>query len=209
MKILLIGASGQLGRTIQNESKFFNFTKKVNFLCPSRDELDLLDEESINETIIKNKPDWIINAGAYTQVDNAELNENLVLKINVESTENISIILKKTGGKLIQISTDFVFDGERNSPYLESYPTNPINIYGKSKALCEKVIEEILAPSSQGIIVRTSWLIGPTGNNFAKTIIRLLREKDSINVVDDQIGRPTTTTLFTATGTALAYSAPT
>ena len=193
MKILLIGASGKLGRTIQNESKFFNFTKSVDFLCPSRDELDLLNEESINEIIRKNKPDWIINAGAYTQVEKAELNEDLVLKINVESTEKIALMLKKTGGKLIQISTDFVFDGEKNSPYLESYPTNPINVYGKSKALCEKAIEEILSPSNQGIIVRTSWLIGPTGNNFAKKIIRLLQEKDSINVVEDQIGRPTTT----------------
>lgn len=188
MKILLTGSNGQLGKAII-ESK----PKKFDLISTNRSSFDL---ENIGEctAIIKDlKPQWVINTAAYTNVDKAESEEKLVYKVNYQAPEGISHVIDSYGGKLMQISTDYVFNGENNHEYKTSYKKSPINIYGKSKDLAEQSISKILRKDNQLIILRTSWLISPFGKNFLLTILNLLNTKDKIEVVDDQFGSPTST----------------
>ena len=188
MKILLTGSSGQLGKSI---IKFK--PKNINLLTPNSTEMNLGDIEKCKKFILTEKPDWVINSGAFTHVDNAELFKfrEEVFKINCKSVETFCKALNKYEGKLMQISTDYVFDGNSKKPYETYDETNPNNIYGKSKSLAEKYIKNYLKGMNQYIILRTSWLVSPYGRNFVLTIMKLLKEKDSINVVNDQIGEMT------------------
>ena len=193
MNILLTGSQGQLGKRIKKEFYSSNFDKTFNLFCPSRETLDLIKKDQIHNYIIKNKPDWIINAAAYTNVEKAEGNANLAFKINTEAVDEICKALEKNGGKLIQISTDYVFDGKKKDPYKIKDNRNPLNIYGKSKYNAELIIEETLNKKNQSFIVRTSWLMGLDGENFAKKILCLLKNESPLKIINDQIGRPTTT----------------
>ena len=139
------------------------------------------------------RPDWVINCGAYTFVDQAERNIEEAFKINSLAPKIIANALKSVGGKFLQISTDFVFNGTKKSPYIPTDKINPINIYGKSKALAETYIKGILEEGKESIIIRTSWLMGPSGRNFALNMLKLHKTKKSFNVVYDQIGSPTST----------------
>ena len=187
-KILLTGANGQLGKTI-------SLLKPKNFdlINLTRNELDLTDSEKCKNIIKDIKPDWLINCGAYTQVDNAEKEAEKAMKINADAPRAFSEALKENGGNLLQISTDFVFNGKSNVPYKTRDIKDPINTYGYSKSVGEDFIEKILEPSGQSIILRTSWVISPFGKNFLLTMLNLHKTKKEFNVVSDQIGCPTST----------------
>ena len=193
MNILLTGSKGQLGKIIKREIFSSNFDNSINLFCPSRETLDLGEKDQIHSYIIKNKPDWIINTAAYTNVENAEKNSNLPYKINTYAVYEICKALDKYGGKLIQLSTDYVFDGKKNKPYKIKDNRNPLNIYGRSKSNAELIIEETLNKKNQSFIVRTSWLMGLDGENFANIILDLLKKDSPLKIINDQFGRPTTT----------------
>tara|TARA_Y100000589_G_C27194737_1_gene646287 strand:- start:1593 stop:2489 length:897 start_codon:yes stop_codon:yes gene_type:complete len=183
LKILLTGASGQLGSAILE-----NVPKSVKIVTPNRNELNLSNKDQCRKWIEIEKPQFVINSGAFTSVDEAEKNHQNTFAINSEAPKAFSEALSITGGKLLQISTDYVFNGKRIQPYLTNTKRCPLGIYGQSKSKGEQYIEEILFPNQQGIILRTSWLVSSIGKNFVKTILKLHFEKDEISVVEDQIG---------------------
>ena len=185
MRILVTGSEGQLGHAMKALSPEYSiWTWKFTDLP----ELDITDQKDVYQKVNNFKPDWIINAAAYTDVDGAESNKALVYHINAEGPLNLAIAAKKFNAKLIHISTDYVFDGTKDVPYTVYDKTNPLQVYGKSKLEGENKIQET---DVSGIILRTSWLYGHSGKNFVKTILRLAEEKDVIQVVNDQIGSPT------------------
>ena len=188
MKIILIGASGQLGRDLIK-----NPSKDIKLITPSKGQLDLSNPKECYKYILKNSPDWIINCGAYTNVDKAENYQELTQKVNSKGPESIAKAISKIGGKFLQISTDYVFDGNQNSPYKVDQKLSPINCYGISKANCEINLQNLLLENNQLCIIRTSWLMSPYGNNFATKMLELLNEREEIKVIYDQISSPTTT----------------
>ena len=188
MKILLIGSTGQLGREIIKSSP-----KDIYLITPSRLEFDLNNTKECYEYIINLSPDWIINSGAFTNVEKAEIEVELAYKINALGPQILAKALSKSGGKLLQISTDYVFNGQQNYPYKTDQTVSPINKYGISKAKGEEYIKQYLPSNNQSNILRTSWLVGPNGNNFAFKIMQLLNDRDEIKVICDQISSPTTT----------------
>ncbi len=202
--ILVIGKNGQLGRTLQkvlknlshnfkNKPYYFEHEERLNpfdlnFIFVSRDELDLSNIETIGKFFQNDKFDVIINCAAYTSVDKAESDIELAEQINHIAVSKLALISKSQDIPLIHISTDYVFSGKSNKPYKENDETNPLNIYGLTKLKGEKVIAKT---GCNGAIIRTSWLYSEFGNNFVKTMISLGKERERINVVEDQIGSPT------------------
>lgn len=182
--ILITGAKGQLGNELKVVSKnFYGY----DFVFTDVDTLDLTSKEQTSEFINKTKPDWIINCAAYTQVDKAESEPELALLINGTAVKNITEVIKGTDCRFIHVSSDYIYDGQANTPYSENTPANPQSVYGRSKLAGEKY-----ALLHQGsMIIRTSWLYSSFGNNFVKTILRHGAEKESLNVVFDQTGSPT------------------
>ena len=188
MKILITGCNGQLGKAlIKTKPKQFDLIKAdksiINFENP----------EQCSDVIEKIKPDFVINAAAYTNVDKAESERNKAFQINTKAPEIISKSLDHYGGKLIQISTDYVFDGKKNSSYSTNDKKNPQNFYGYSKDQAEEKLLKIFKEKNRLIILRTSWLIGPVGKNFLLTILKLLNKKENLNIVNDQFGSITST----------------
>ena len=188
MKILLTGGSGQLGKSIIKLKPL-----NIDLIAPDRSKLDLTKTESCIKFVRKEKPDWIINCGAFTNVDKAESEKENVFLINHEAPKNFSKVLSDYGGKLLHISSDYVFDGCKNKPYLTNDKVNPQNIYGYSKALAEQSIKEILLEKNSYSILRTSWVVSPIGNNFLLTMIKLMNKDNDIRVVNDQLGSMTST----------------
>ena len=186
MKVLLTGGSGQVGQEILKSKP-----KGIEIICPSRDKLDLSDHWACKKIVQDYKPDWIINCGAYTQVDDAEKNILLSKKINGYAPAAFVEAINETNTNLLHISTDFVFDGNQNFPYKENQIRNPLSQYGSSKALGEELIETKINDIEKATILRTSWVISPIGKNFILTMLRLHSEKETIKVVSDQIGCPT------------------
>ena len=139
------------------------------------------------------RPDWVLNSGAYTAVDKAESEPELAHAVNGGAPRAFAEALAETGGQLLQVSTDFVFNGAQGSPYRPEQPRDPLGIYGASKAAGEEAVEHVLGPNGCGLILRTSWVMGPVGKNFALTMLRLHRDKPEISVVADQVGCPTST----------------
>ena len=184
--ILVTGANGQLGYDVIKE------LNKRNLKCigTNRNELDITKEDKVLEYIYKLKPDCVIHCAAYTAVDKAEDEIEICEKVNVYGTENIAKACKKVGAKIIYISTDYVFDGKGDIPFEVDSKKEPLSVYGRTKYEGELKVKEIL---SKYFIVRISWVFGKNGNNFVKTMIRLGKEKDYLNVVSDQIGSPTYT----------------
>lgn len=184
-KVLVTGAAGQLGASIRDISKEY---KQLEFTFKDSKELNVTDLAAIN-TVFENEIfDFCINCAAYTFVDKAESEKELAKQINTIGPKNLAQTCKKNKCTLIHISTDFVFDGKHLHPYNEDDKENPINVYGLTKLNGEKEIAKTL---KEHIIIRTSWLYSEFGNNFLKTIIRLSEEKESINIVIDQVGTPT------------------
>ena len=188
MRILVTGKNGQLGRSIH---KVVGNTEQTDeFVFVGRGELDLNSETNISHYFDSdNKFDIIINCAAYTAVDKAEEEQNLANQVNHLAVAQLAQIAKNRQAKLIHISTDYVFDGASDKPYMETDETNPINVYGKTKLAGEKALQEIMP--TDAIIIRTSWVYSEFGNNFVKTMLRLGKERDEISVVSDQIGSPT------------------
>ena len=187
-KVLITGSNGQLGKALKKYAP-----KNIELILVSKDQLDFNNNSQLKVFISNLKPNWIINCAAYTSVDQAENNLYLANQINGYALKVISSEIKNFGGKLIHISTDFIFNGEQNIPYSPYQKGNPINVYGNSKLIGEIEIENQLSNMNQAAIIRTSWLMGHVGKNFIKTIIRLHNEKKVIPVVSDQIGSPTST----------------
>ena len=181
MKVLLTGESGQLGKIIK-----LTKPENVNLIYNNRQNFNLNDHQNCKQFIKKYKPDWVINTAAYTNVDMAEKEKKIAYSINALGPKAIAEGLQETNGRLLHISTDYVFNGEQNHPYSTDQPVSPIGIYGKSKALGEKYISNILGIKNKCFIIRTSWLSGPIGNNFILKILNLHKNKDEISVVSDQ-----------------------
>jgi dTDP-4-dehydrorhamnose reductase len=187
MRILITGRNGQLGKSISKAVTSSQSTDEFFFI--GRDEIDLSNATSIAHYFDNNSFDIIINCAAYTAVDKAESEVELADRINHLAVKQLAQIANKQQAKLVHVSTDYVFDGESNDPYLESDTTNPINVYGKTKLAGEHAV---LASMPIGaIIIRTSWVYSEYGHNFVDTMLRLGKERDELNVVGDQIGSPT------------------
>ena len=185
MKILVTGAYGQLGSEIKDLST--NYTADT-FVFVDREEMPLDDLEKVMEVIGKINPDLIVSGGAYTAVDKAESEAELVDIINHQAVAAMASWVSENDKKLIHISTDYVFQGNSSTPLKEDEPTDPINIYGLSKQRGE---EAIVSSGADAIIIRTAWVYSSYGANFVKTMIRLMTERDEISVIADQIGSPT------------------
>ena len=183
MKILLTGKTGQIGEELNNIVGDLG-----NLITVDKEQLDLSKPNSIEPVILDIKPDIIINPAAYTAVDKAEEEPGLAMTVNAIAPGLLAKAARKVGAGLIHYSTDYVFDGCSEIPYKEEDPPNPLNVYGKTKLAGEKAIAEVGVPF---LIIRTSWVYSLHGKNFLRTIKNLAEEKDTIQVIDDQIGAPT------------------
>ena len=188
MKVLLTGAGGQLGQAL-----IASAPEGLELVVTSRQELDLADPEACRGAVEQHQPDWVLNAGAYTAVDKAESEPELAHAVNAGAPEAFARSLDQQGGRLLQISTDFVFNGTQGKPYQPEQARDPLGVYGASKAAGEAAIQRVFGTGGRGLILRTSWVIGPVGKNFALTMLRLHRERDQLGVVADQVGCPTST----------------
>ncbi len=198
MKVLLTGAAGQLGQALRQQAP-----AGIDLIATSRGggeglvALDLADAEACRAAVLELKPDWVLNGGAYTAVDKAESEPELALAVNGGAPRAFAEALLQTGGRLLQVSTDFVFNGQQGSPYRPEQARDPLGAYGRTKAAGEEAVEAVLGGSGRGVILRTSWVMGPVGKNFALTMLRLHRERgasgQTLGVVEDQVGCPTST----------------
>ncbi len=186
MKILLTGSTGQLGREIINLAP-----NNIDLITPKRNELNLSDVKMVENTIMIEKPNWIINCGAFTDVEKAEKETELSKRVNSHAPEAFTKALNKINSNLLHISSDYVFDGNQNRPYKENQKRNPLSYYGYTKALGEELISKNINNLDNATILRTSWLIGPVGKNFVLKILKLHSEREYICVVSDQISVPT------------------
>jgi len=184
MKVLVTGKNGQLGSELQK-----NCPNNIELVCFGSQELNIANAEQVNELLISHSPDIVINAAAYTAVDKAETDSDNAYAVNAQGAGNLANACKHINAKLIHVSTDFVFDGTSTTPYGATDTTNPLGVYGASKLAGEQAINEILG--SQAIIVRTAWVYSIFGNNFVKTMLRLMAEKEQLSIVGDQVGTPT------------------
>ncbi|GEP63894.1 NAD(P)-dependent oxidoreductase [Clostridium beijerinckii] len=184
--ILVTGVNGQLGYDVVKELN----SRNIECLGIDKSELDITCSDEVSEYFFKLKPECVIHCAAYTAVDKAEDDRAVCYKVNVEGTQNIAKACKAVDAKMVYISTDYVFDGKGNIPFEIDGNIRPISVYGKTKYEGEIKVKEIL---SKYFIVRISWVFGVNGNNFIKTMLRLGKEKERLNVVCDQIGSPTYT----------------
>ena len=188
MKVLLTGAGGQLGQALITSAP-----AGIELVTTSRQQLDLADPEACSSAVEQHQPDWVLNAGAYTAVDKAESEPELAHAVNGGAPRAFAEAIQAHGGRMLQLSTDFVFNGQQGTPYRVDQSRNPLGVYGASKARGEEAIETVLNHNGQATVLRTSWVIGPVGKNFALTMLRLHRERDQLGVVADQVGCPTST----------------
>lgn len=186
MRVLVTGSKGQLGSDIVNELK----KNHMEHFAADRSNFDLMNDSQMVEILEKYQPTHVIHCAAYTHVDQAEEEKDLAYKVNVEATQLLAKWCQANGAKLVFFSTDYVFDGNLNRPYTVLDKPNPVNYYGFTKAEAEQKIQDLC---DDYLIYRVSWLFGLNGQNFVKTISNLLKFKESITVVDDQIGSPTFT----------------
>ena len=185
MRVLITGSNGQLGSEIRELSRSYNV---VNFIFKDLPDLDICDTDALNTFIIDQHINAVINCAGYTAVDKAEENPEIAEQVNSKGVLNLVNALEKVDGKLIHISTDYVFDGNHSQPYNESDSVSPIGVYGETKRAGELAV---LNSSIDALVIRTSWLYSAYGNNFVKTMLRIGNKKKSIQVVSDQKGTPT------------------
>jgi len=185
MVVLVTGANGQLGQAIQSISGNY---PEIDFVFCDSSTLDITNVNQIKETFKQFKPNYCINAAAYTAVDKAESEPEKAFSINVTGAKNLAEVCKENNTILLHVSTDFVFDGNKKVPYSEEDIPNPTGVYGQTKLDGEKAIQQTF---DNYFIIRTSWVYSQFANNFMKTMLRLGSERDSLSVVNDQIGTPT------------------
>ena len=183
--VLVTGQYGQLGNELKVLSAKY---PQYDYVFTDVDELDITDAEKVSGFFDLHEPAICINAAAYTAVDKAETDKDLALKINAYAVGNLAANCNKLHTKFIHISTDYVFDGTASTPYKENHPVKPVNFYGESKLQGEQIA---LEKNPSAVIIRTSWVYSFYGNNFVKTMLRLMKERESINVINDQFGSPT------------------
>lgn len=184
MKVLIAGAKGQLGGSLLRATP-----QQFEILACTDADLDVRDKEAIKRIVQGFRPNTIINAAAYTAVDKAETERELAFAVNANGAENLARTAREHKTRLIHISTDFVFDGKKSIPYLPQDEMRPVNVYGASKAEGERQVRSELGEDA--VIIRTGWVYASEGRNFVNTMLRLMAEKESIDVVADQIGTPT------------------
>jgi dTDP-4-dehydrorhamnose reductase len=197
LKVLITGGDGQLGRSLSATAP-----AEVTCLALGRADLNLADDASICRAFARHRPELVINAGAYTAVDLAEQEAELAARINAQGVESLAAACRAGGARLLQISTDFVFDGRSSSAYRPDAPRAPLSVYGRTKAEGED------AAGHGAIIVRTSWVYAAQGKNFVRTMLKLMRDQRSVRVVSDQIGAPTCAVGLAGTVWNLAAKAP-
>ena len=183
-KILILGANGQVGKELSKRADDF----EVNATAFTRTELDITDSQAVARVLENLRPHTVINAAAYTAVDDAEKRPEEAYRVNRDAPENLAKICEKLSIPIIHISTDYVFDGKKSGAYLEGDPVRPLGIYGRSKEAGEAVIRD---NTEKYIIFRTSWVYAAHGNNFLRTMMRLANERSELNIVEDQCGVPT------------------
>jgi dTDP-4-dehydrorhamnose reductase len=183
--ILITGANGQLGCELKTLEQAF---PEFRFHFFTRETLDIANSEVVHTTFQSVQPQFCINCAAYTAVDKAENEVEQAFRINEIGVKHLAQASEANGTKLIHISTDYVFDGSGKEPYVETDPTNPVNVYGTTKLAGEKAC---FAENPESIVIRTSWVYSAFGNNFVKTMLRLMQTRDALNVVADQWGIPT------------------
>ena len=193
IRVVVTGAAGQLGQALQA-----SVPQGIELIALTRQGLDLADAKACASLVRELKPDWVLNAGAYTAVDKAESEPELAQAVNAGAPAVFAEALAETGGRLLQVSTDFVFAGNQGSPYRPDQPVQPLGVYGASKAAGEQAT--LALPGGQ--VLRTSWVYGPVGKNFCLTMLRLHALKaaagEPLGVVADQVGCPTATTTLAA-----------
>ena len=185
MNILITGCNGQLGNEMQLLEKM---NPQHSYFNTDVAELDITDQAAVEAFVEENVIDGIVNCAAYTAVDKAEDNEELCTKLNAEAPAYLAHAIGQRGGWMIQISTDYVFDGTKHTPYVEDDDTCPNSVYGRTKLVGELNVQKLC---QRAMIIRTAWLYSTFGNNFVKTMIRLGKEKPELGVIFDQIGTPT------------------
>jgi dTDP-4-dehydrorhamnose reductase len=184
MRVAVTGSQGQVVRALLERAPL----QGIEIVTLGRPQFDLVEPSSLTAAIASLAPDIVVNAAAYTAVDKAEAEEVLATRINAAGAGAVALAAFGIGAPIIQLSTDYVFDGELDRPYLESDPTGPVNAYGRSKLLGEQAVR---VANPRHAILRTSWIYGPFGANFVRTMLRLGETRDTIGVVADQIGAPT------------------
>lgn len=184
MKVLITGKGGQLAWELEQ-----TVPDHVELVSFGVEELDITNQAQVNEVVLSHSPDLVINAAAYTAVDKAETDQETAFAVNDKGSEYLALICKEINARLIHVSTDFVFDGEKTTPYQTDDTPDPINIYGESKLKGDLKINQILG--DQATIIRTAWVYSVHGNNFVKTMLRLMAEKEQLGIVYDQVGTPT------------------
>lgn len=184
MKILVTGKGGQLASELEQ-----TVPPQYELVVLDASELDISNKTLVEDAINKVRPDIIVNAAAYTAVDKAETDKDTAYAVNEQGSENLALACKNYGAQLIHVSTDFVFDGTKTTPYQTDDTPNPINVYGDSKLQGDLRINQILA--ADATIIRTAWVYSAHGNNFVKTMLRLMTDKEQLDVVYDQVGTPT------------------
>jgi dTDP-4-dehydrorhamnose reductase len=185
MNILITGCNGQLGNEMQLlEAKF----PQHNYFNTDVQELDICDQKAVEDYVLQHEIDGIVNCAAYTAVDKAEANKDFCAKLNTVAPSYLAAAVEKRGGWMVQISTDYVFDGTKHTPYVETDPTSPASVYGSTKLEGEL---EVMKCCKRVMVIRTAWLYSTFGNNFVKTMLRLGKEKQELGVIFDQIGTPT------------------
>ncbi|GLX81304.1 dTDP-4-dehydrorhamnose reductase [Thalassotalea eurytherma] len=184
LTVLVTGKGGQLATELEKTKP-----ENVKLICLSSKELDITDNHQVNLVFKQYLPDIVINAAAYTAVDKAESERDRAFAVNQKGCENLASVCKKFDSFLVHISTDFVFDGTHSKPYQPYDLPCPISVYGESKLAGEQKVNQILA--CKALVVRTAWVYSAHGNNFVKTMLRLMAEKDQLSVIYDQVGTPT------------------
>ncbi|WP_419802746.1 dTDP-4-dehydrorhamnose reductase [Mucilaginibacter sp.] len=184
-KIIVFGASGQLGQCLKQVAAEMDIT---DIAFPNETEGNILNPEALQALFAKHQPKYVINCAAYTAVDKAEEELDLARKINKTGVENIAALCRQFDAALVQISTDFVFEGNSPHPLVETDPANPISVYGLTKLEGEQIIADY---TEKYFILRTSWLYSEHGNNFVKTMLKLGNDRDELKIIADQIGSPT------------------
>lgn len=190
-RVLIIGGHGQLGFELQRSTP-----RNLDVVTVSRPEIDISDIDSIERIVKQHQPGVIINAAAYTAVDKAESEEQQAWLVNHKGAENLAAVAARSNSRLIHVSTDFVFEGRNCTPLQPDAAALPQSVYGKSKLAGER---EVLQQAENALVVRTSWLYSSHGHNFAKTMLRMMDERDSLGIVVDQVGTPTWANLLAET----------